>query len=38
MNAFKYNHDAKYRTGGVYESTHQFSLVNQDIWINENSK
>ena len=32
--AFKYNQDAKYQTGGVYEQTHQFSLVNQTITIN----
>ena len=29
----KYNEDAKYRTGGVYEPTHQFSLVHQVITI-----
>ena len=31
--SFKYNEDAKYRTGGVYEPTHQFSLVHQVITI-----
>ena len=31
--SFKYNEDAKYRTGGVYEQTHQFSLVHQKITI-----
>ena len=31
--SFKYNEDAKYRTGGVYEQTHQFSLVHQVITI-----
>ena len=36
--SFKYNQDLKYRTGGVYEPTHQFSLVNQDIWVNKNNK
>ena len=30
---FKYNEDAKYRTGGVYKQTHQFSLVHQMITI-----
>jgi hypothetical protein len=33
--SFKYNQDAKYRTGGVYETTHQFSLVNQTIQVNK---
>ena len=27
--SFKFNDDAEYRTGGVYEPTHQFSLVYQ---------
>ena len=31
--SFKYNEDAKYRTGGVYEPTHQFSLVHDKITI-----
>ena len=31
--SFKYNEDAKYRTGGVYKPTHQFSLVHQVITI-----
>ena len=31
--SFKYNEDAKYGTGGVYEPTHQFSLVHQVITI-----
>ena len=31
--SFKYNEDAKYRTGGVYEPTHQLSLVHQVITI-----
>ena len=31
--SFKYNEDAKYRTGSVYEPTHQFSLVHQVITI-----
>ena len=31
--SLKYNEDAKYRTGGVYEPTHQFSLVHQVITI-----
>ena len=35
--AFKYNSHAMYRTGGVYETTHQFSLVNQIIQINKNN-
>ena len=30
---FKFNQDAKYRVGGVYEPTHQFSLVHQTITI-----
>ena len=38
MEDFRYNSNVKYRTGGVYEPTHQFSLVNQDIWVNKNSK
>ena len=36
--AFKHIQNVKYRAGGVYSPTHQFSLVNQDIWVNENSK
>ena len=31
--SFKFNEDAKYRVGGVYEPTHQFSLVHQTITI-----
>ena len=31
--SFKYNEDAKYRVGGVYEPSHQFSLVHQTITI-----
>ena len=31
--SFKYNEDAKSRVGGVYEQTHQFSLVHQKITI-----
>ena len=31
--SFKYNEDAKSRVGGVYEPTHQFSLVHQMITI-----
>ena len=31
--SFKYNEDVKYRTGGVYKPTHQFSLVHQVITI-----
>ena len=31
--SFKFNEDAKYRIGGVYEPTHQFSLVHQMITI-----
>ena len=34
-NAFKYNQDAKYRTNGAYNPTHQFSLVNQEIRVNK---
>jgi hypothetical protein len=34
--AFKYNQNAKYRTSGVYETTHQFSLVNETIQVNKN--
>ena len=30
---FKFNEDAKYRVGGVYEPSHQFSLVHQTITI-----
>ena len=30
---FKFNEDAEYRVGGVYEPTHQFSLVHQMITI-----
>ena len=32
---FKFNPDAKYRTGGVYNPTHQFSLVHQVITIKQ---
>ena len=35
MDAFKYNQNVKYRTGGVYEPTHRFSLVNQTIYANK---
>ena len=35
--AFKYNSDVKYRIGGVFEPTHQFSLINQIITIKRNS-
>jgi len=38
MEAFRYIPDVKYRTGGVYETTHQFSLVNQSIQVNKNGK
>ena len=31
--SFKFNEDAKYRVGGVYEPSHQFSLVHQTITI-----
>ena len=31
MDAFKFKHDAKYRTGAEYNASYQFSLVNQDI-------
>ena len=31
--SFKYNEDAKSRVGGVYEQTHQFSIVHQVITI-----
>ena len=31
--SFMFNEDAKYRVGGVYEPTHQFSLVHQTITI-----
>ena len=31
--SFKFNQDAKYRVGGVYEPSHQFSLVHQTITI-----
>ena len=31
--SFKFNESAKYRVGGVYEPTHQFSLVHQMITI-----
>ena len=31
--SFKYNEDVKSRVGGVYEQTHQFSLVHQVITI-----
>ena len=31
--SFKFNEDAEYRTGGVYEPTDQFSLVHQMITI-----
>ena len=30
---FKFNEDAEYRVGGVYEPSHQFSLVHQTITI-----
>lgn len=36
--AFKYNQDVNYRTGGVFETTHQFSLVNQTIQVNKRGK
>ena len=35
---FKTNLEVKYRVGGVYNPTHQFSLVNQEIWVNKNNK
>ena len=31
--SFKFNEDVKYRVGGVYEPSHQFSLVHQTITI-----
>ena len=31
--SFTFNEDAEYRTGGVYEPKHQFSLVHQMITI-----
>ena len=31
--SFKFNEDAEYRVGGVYEPSHQFSLVHQTITI-----
>ena len=31
--SFKFNEDAEYRVGGVYEPTHRFSLVHQVITI-----
>ena len=34
---FKFDPDVKYRTGGVFETTHQFSLVNQSIQVNKHS-
>ena len=37
MEAFRYNHNVKYQTGGVYKPTHQFSLVNQSIRVNKKS-
>jgi hypothetical protein len=36
--SFKYKSDVKYRVGGVYEPTHQFSLVNQTIQVNKRGK
>ena len=35
MNPFKLNQDVKYRTGGVFEPSHHFSLVNQTIQVNK---
>ena len=35
MDAFKFKHDAKYRAGGVYNPTHQFSLITQVIQVNK---
>ena len=32
---FKFNEYVEYRVGGVYDSTHQFSLVHQRITIKE---
>ena len=36
--SFKYNQNTSYRVGGVYNPTHQFSLVNQTIYINKQDK
>ncbi len=36
--AFKYNQNTSYRVGGVYDPNHNFSLVNQTIYINKQEK